>query len=68
MRNKWIKRFFPLIVFLLLAPWPVAYAHNYANTCTTDVSGPSNAVRIEIAEESAAGLAELVEKLEERLK
>lgn len=29
MRNKWLKRFFPLLAFLLLAPWPVAYAHSY---------------------------------------
>ncbi len=31
MRNKWIKRFFPLIVLLLLAPWPIAYAHDVSD-------------------------------------
>ena len=49
MRNKWIKRFFPLIVLLLLAPWPVAYAHTYDD----DMAGQSS-VRIEVAEASAA--------------
>lgn len=29
MRNKWIKRLFPIMALLLLAPWPVAYAHTY---------------------------------------
>ncbi len=29
MRNKWIKRFFPLFALLLLAPWPVAYAYTF---------------------------------------
>ncbi len=48
MRNKWIKRFFPLFALLLLAPWPVAYAHTY-----TDEAG-QDTVRIEIAEASAA--------------
>jgi len=48
MRNKWIKRFFPIIVLLLLAPWPVAYAHTY----TDDMTG-QDAVRIEVAEASA---------------
>jgi len=49
MRNKWIKRFFPLIVLLLLAPWPVAYAHAYDD----DMAG-QDAVQIEVAEASAA--------------
>ncbi len=31
MRNKWIKRFFPLIVLLLLVPWPIAYAHDVSD-------------------------------------
>ncbi len=46
MRNKWIKRFFPIIVLLLLAPWPVAYAYD------DDMAG-QDAVQIEIAEASA---------------
>jgi len=49
MRNKWIKRFFPLIAVLLLTPWPVAYAHDFDN----QMAG-QDAVRIEIAEASAA--------------
>ena len=49
MRNKWIKRFFPLIVLLLLAPWPVAYAHSY----DANALGKQDAVLIEIAEASA---------------
>jgi len=48
MRNKWIKRFFPLFALLLLAPWPVAYAHTYDDEASQDT------VRIEIAEASAA--------------
>ncbi len=48
MRNKWIKRFFPLIVLLLLAPWPVAFAHTYDD----DMAG-QDAVWIETAEASA---------------
>jgi len=48
MRNKWIRRFFPIIVLLLLAPWPVAYAHTYDG----DVAG-QDSVRIEVAEASA---------------
>ncbi len=31
MRNKWIKRIFPLFALLILAPWPVAYAHTLTN-------------------------------------
>jgi len=48
MRNKWIKRFFPLFALLLLAPWPVAYAHTFDG----DMAG-QDAVRIEVAEASA---------------
>ncbi len=48
MRNKWIKRFFPLIVLLLLAPWPIAYAHDVSD----GVIGQDTA-RIEVAEASA---------------
>ena len=46
---KFIKRIFPILALLLLAPWPVAYAHTY----TGDMTG-QNAVRIEIAEPSEA--------------
>jgi len=48
MRNKWIKRFFPLIVLLLLAPWPVAYAHDISDGVVGEET-----VRIEVAEASA---------------
>jgi len=48
-RNKWIKRFFPIFALLLLAPWPVAYAHTY----TDDMAG-QDTVRLEVAEASAA--------------
>ncbi len=48
MRNKWIKRFFPLFALLLLAPWPVAYAHTYDD----DMAG-QDTVRLEVAEASA---------------
>ena len=48
MRNKWIKRFFPIFALLLLAPWPVAYAHTYND----DMVG-QDAVWIEVAEASA---------------
>ncbi|MBA7656460.1 hypothetical protein ES703_64385 [subsurface metagenome] len=48
MRNKWIKRFFPLIVLLLLAPWPVAYAHDVSDGVVGEET-----VRVEVAEASA---------------
>ncbi|MFC1949469.1 hypothetical protein ACFLW0_04795 [Chloroflexota bacterium] len=49
MRNKWIKRLFPLIALLLLAPWPVAYAYTFDGG-TTGQDG----VQIKAAEASAA--------------
>ena len=49
MRNKWIKRFFPLIVLLLLAPWPVAYAHTFDANAMSE----QDTARIEVAEASA---------------
>jgi len=48
MRNKWIKRFFPIFALLLLAPWPVVYAHDYNNG-----TAGQDAVQIEVAEASA---------------
>ena len=48
MRNKWIKRLFPIFVILTLAPWPVAYAYAYE-----DDPGGQNGIRIEAAEASA---------------
>ena len=47
MKNKWIRRFFPIIVLLLLAPWPVAYAHDVSD----GVLGEET-VRMEAAEVS----------------
>ncbi len=49
MRNRFTKFIFPLIVVLLLAPWPVAYAYSY-----DDALAAPGAVRIEVAEPSAA--------------
>ena len=46
MRNK-MKWFFPILALLLLLPWPVAYAFD------TDAMASQDAVRIEIAEDSA---------------
>ena len=46
---KFIKKIFPLLAVLLLAPWPVAYAHTYAD----DTVG-QEPVRIEVAEPSVA--------------
>ena len=47
MRNKWIKRLFPLFALLLLAPWPVAYAYTY-----DDAASGQDRVRTEVAEAS----------------
>ena len=44
MRNKWIKRFSPLIAMLLLAPWPVAYTYDY----NKDITG-QDTVQMEVA-------------------
>ena len=49
MRNKWLKRFFPLIALLFLVPWPIAYAHTY-----TSGMAQTGAAQIEVAEASAA--------------
>jgi len=44
MNKKLLKRIFPLIAVLLLAPWPIAYGH--------DVSGAGQeTVQIEVAED-----------------
>ena len=47
LRNKWIKRLFPIIALFLLAPWPIADAYSYDG----DMAG-QEAVRIEVAEAS----------------
>jgi hypothetical protein len=49
MRNKWFKRLFPLLALLLLAPWPVAYAHTFDG----EMAGQEG-VQIVIAEASAS--------------
>jgi len=49
MRNKWFKRFFPILALLILTPWPIAYAHTY-----TDDTADQDAVRIEVADPSVA--------------
>ena len=48
MNKQLLKRIFPLIALLLLAPWPVAYAH--------DVNGAvdgQETIQVEVAEASA---------------
>ena len=47
MTKRFIKKIFPLLAVLLLAPWPVAYAQSYNG----DIAG-QDAVRIEVAEAS----------------
>ena len=49
MRNKWIKRFFPLIVLLLLAPWPVTYVYAYSDNMASQ-----DTAQIEVTEASEA--------------
>jgi len=45
MRNKWFKRLFPLFALLILAPWPVAYAHTL-----TDDTADQEVIQIEAAD------------------
>ncbi len=45
MKKTWIKRLFPVLAVLLLAPWPVAYAYDF-----NDGMVSPNGVRLEIAE------------------
>ena len=49
MRNRFIKLIFPVIVVLLLAPWPVAYAYSYQGEMVSP-----GAVQIEAADASVA--------------
>ena len=49
MRNKWIKRFFPLIVLLLLTPWSVTYVYAYNDNITSH-----DTAQIEVTEASEA--------------
>ncbi len=49
MRNKWIKRLFPLIVLLLLAPWPVTYVYAYSDNIASQ-----DTAQIEVTEASEA--------------
>ena len=48
MRSK-LRRLFPLLALLLLAPWPIAYAYDYANA-----SPQTEVIQVETAEPSAA--------------
>jgi hypothetical protein len=48
MRSK-LRKLFPLLAILLLAPWPIAYAHDFANA-----SPQVGEIQIETAESSAA--------------
>jgi len=47
MRSK-LRKLFPLLALLLLAPWPIAYAHDYVNA-----SPQGNEIQVETAESSA---------------
>ena len=46
---QFIKKIFPLLAVLLLAPWPIAYAHTYADDMVRH-----DTVQIEVAEPPAA--------------
>ena len=48
MRSKLIRRFFPIFVILLLAPWPIAHAH-----ALSDGAIMEETAQIKIAETSA---------------
>jgi len=48
MNKKLLKRIFPLIAVLLLAPWPIAYGHD-----ASDGMVGEETVQIEVAEASA---------------
>jgi len=48
MRKKWIKRLFPIFALLILAPWPIAYAHDAGDGLVGEETA-----RIEVAEASA---------------
>lgn len=49
MTKKLFRRIFPLIAFLLLAPWPIAYTTGYANGMVEQ-----EAIQVSAAEVSAA--------------
>ena len=49
MKNKWVKRFFPILALLLIAPWPVAYAHTFNGSMAGQ-----DGVQIAVAEDSVA--------------
>ena len=58
MRNKWIKRLFPFFALLILAPWPIAYAH----TLTDDTAG-QEIIQVEAADTlEAPGFGNVVGK------
>jgi len=48
MNKKLLRRIFPLIALALLAPWPIAYAHDVSDGVVGEET-----VRIEVAEVSA---------------
>ena len=57
MTKKLFRRFFPLIAFLLLAPWPIAYTASYSSDTVTQ-----DAIQVSAAEVSAAPALTAVEK------
>lgn len=57
MTKKLFRRIFPLIAFLLLAPWPIAYTASYSDGMTDQ-----DAIQVSAAEVSAAPTWTAVEK------
>jgi len=57
MTKKLFRRIFPLVAFLLLAPWPIAYTASYA-----DGMAEQDAIQISAAEVSAAPTLTAIEK------
>ena len=57
MTKKLFRRIFPLIAFLLLVPWPIAYAYSYSGDTVTQ-----DGIQVSAAEVSAAPTWTAVEK------
>ena len=57
MTKKLFRRIFPLVAFLLLAPWPIAYTTSYA-----DGMADQDAIQVSAAEVSAAPTWTAIEK------
>ena len=57
MTKKLFRRIFPLVAFLLLAPWPIAYTASYSSDTV-----PQDGIQVSAAEVSAAPTWTAVEK------